>query len=200
MTVKYVKKYTVPSDSVAGKEYLVSITEYGQYQCSCKHWTTRHVECKHILRVKENPEAFETSLGTTTVGLELNPSRRDNKRTLAFMAENEKELRIETRKYINSNNGFWDDDMPIFKKFSRIIRDYMSNHPTCTMKNIYADFDRFEQIFSESDFEDYDIAWLKDFACKIEKEKIPYYQPILDEIKSICIILDEEGKQNVPIL
>jgi hypothetical protein len=80
MTVKYIKKYTISSDSVAGKEYLVSITEHGQWQCSCKHWTTRHVDCKHILRVKSNPEAYETSLGMTTVGLELNPSRRDNKR------------------------------------------------------------------------------------------------------------------------
>jgi hypothetical protein len=197
MTVKYVKKYTVPSDSVAGKEYLVSITEHGQYQCSCKHWTTRHVECKHILRVKENPEAFETSLGTTTIGLELNPSRRDNKRTLTFMTENEKELRIETRKYINSN-GFWDDDMPTFKKLSEIIWDYMDTHPIHLRYDI--DFDRFEQIFSESDFEPYDIAWLKNFACRIENEKMPYYQPILNEIKLICIILDEEEKQNVPIL
>lgn len=87
MTQKYVKKYTVPSDSVAGKEYLVSITENGQWQCSCKHWTTRHVECKHIARVKANPEMYETSLGTTTVGLELNPTRRDSKPTVSRRKE-----------------------------------------------------------------------------------------------------------------
>lgn len=196
MTVKYVKKYTVLSDSVAGKEYLVSITENGQWQCSCKHWITRHVECKHIIRVKQNPEAYETSLGTTTVGLELNPSRRDNKRTFSFMTEDEKELRTEVRRYIHSNGGFWDDDNPIFGKFSDTIWDYMRNHPKCTMKMIDADFDRFEQIFSESDFEDYDRAWLKDFAWRIEKEKISYYQPILKEIKSVVIMLDEEEKQN----
>ena len=187
MTVKYLKKYTVSSESQAGKEYLVSITENGQWQCSCKHWTTRHVECKHIKKVKQNPEAYETSLGTTTVGLELNPSRRDNQRIFPFMADNEKELRTEVRKYINSNGGYWDDDMPLFKKISETIWNYISNH-----SNSGADFDRFEQIFSESDFEDYDRVWLKDFTWRIEKQMIPYYQPILKQIKSIVIMLDEE--------
>lgn len=188
MTQKYVKKYTVSSDSLAGKEYLVSITENGQWQCSCKHWTTRHVECKHISRVKQNPEAYETSLGTTTVGLELNPSRRDNKRTFPFMTQNEKELRTETKKYIHSN-GFWDDDMPIFRNAENVIWDFIKDHP-----NSGADFNAFAQIFSESDFENYARTWLKDFAWRIEQQKISYYQPILQEIKSVLIILDEEEK------
>jgi hypothetical protein len=192
MTVKYIKKYTVSSDSVAGKEYLVSITEHGQWQCSCKHWTTRHVDCKHILKVRINPEAYETSIGTTTVGLELNPSRRDNKRTFPFMTQNEKELRTETRKYIHSNGNFWDDDMPLFKKLENTIWDYIEKH-----SGYGADFNRFERIFSESDFEDYERIWLKNFIQKIEQQKIPYYQPILNEIKSIVIILDEEEKYDV---
>jgi hypothetical protein len=107
------------------------------------------------------------------------------------MTQNEKELRTETRKYIHSNGNFWDDDMPIFKKLSIVIWDYMRNH-----SNSGADFDRFEQIFSESDFEDYDRVWLKDFTWRIEQQRIPYYQPILNEIKSVVIILDEEDKQN----
>lgn len=188
MTQKYAKKYIVPSENTVGTEYLVSITENGQWQCSCKHWTTRHVECKHIAKVKQNPEAYETSLGTTTVGLELNPSRRDNKRTFPFMTQNEKELRTETRKYIHSN-GFWDDHMPIFRVSENVIWDYIRDHP-----NSGSDFDRFVQIFSDSDFENYNRVWLKDFAWKMETQKNSYYQPILNEIKMVLIILDEEGK------
>lgn len=75
----YVRKWIVPSHTTVGKEYLVSLTEHGEYQCSCMHWINRHLECSHIRDVKADPSKYEVSLDNTTIGIELNPTRRDDK-------------------------------------------------------------------------------------------------------------------------
>ena len=188
MTTKYIKKYTVPSDSVAGKEYLVSQTDKGEWQCSCKHWITRHVECKHILRVKQNPEKYETSLGTTTIGLELNPSRRDNKR-IPLMTEDERELRAMVRHETKKDGLFDYTNNAYFQTLTERIWKYITSH-----SNSGIDYERFQNIFDTEDFEDWDRFWLKEFAYRIEKQKISYYQPILKEIKNVAIMLDEASK------
>ena len=45
------------------KTYVVSLTEDGEWECSCKAWTTRvpRRDCKHIKKVKEDPEKYEVS-------------------------------------------------------------------------------------------------------------------------------------------
>lgn len=79
MVFKYRRKFIVPSKSTLGKEYLVSETIHGEWQCSCMHWINRHTDCNHIKDARANPSKYEVGLHKTTIGLELNPTRRDSK-------------------------------------------------------------------------------------------------------------------------
>lgn len=88
MTHSYKRKFIVPSSSKLGKKYLVSLTEYGEWQCSCPHWIYRHLECNHIRKVKENPSKYEVDTYHTTDQLELNPTRRDNKDLTSSIKDN----------------------------------------------------------------------------------------------------------------
>ena len=53
-------------------EYIVSETEDGEWQCSCKAWTTSkpRKDCKHILKAQANPEKYEVDVGWTGKSLE----------------------------------------------------------------------------------------------------------------------------------
>lgn len=56
---KYINQWNVPSDSDPSKNYVVSLTYENEWQCSCFGWT-RHFprkDCKHIRRLKKDPEA-----------------------------------------------------------------------------------------------------------------------------------------------
>lgn len=62
--IKYIKKWTVPSNSEREKIYIVALTETGEYQCSCPAWIFQrkklyHGECWHIKDLKNHPEDFE---------------------------------------------------------------------------------------------------------------------------------------------
>jgi len=50
----YSHKWTIPSSSDPSKSYTVSLTDDGQYECSCPQWIYRRRECKHIQQVKDN--------------------------------------------------------------------------------------------------------------------------------------------------
>lgn len=57
MATVYVKQWNVESNSSRGKFYKVSLTENGEYQCSCPAWIYRRKECSHIKMAKANPES-----------------------------------------------------------------------------------------------------------------------------------------------
>jgi len=42
-------------------QYMVSETEEGEWQCNCKAWTTHkpRKDCKHIIKVKDDPKKYE---------------------------------------------------------------------------------------------------------------------------------------------
>lgn len=48
----WVKKWTVPSNTETGKEYIVSQDEDGNYGCSCPVWKFQRKECKHIQYIR----------------------------------------------------------------------------------------------------------------------------------------------------
>ena len=45
-------------------EYIVSETEDGEWQCSCKAWTTHkpRIDCKHIVKAKADPKKYEVAV------------------------------------------------------------------------------------------------------------------------------------------
>jgi hypothetical protein len=49
---KWIKRWTIPSNSEPGKEYVVSLAADGTYGCSCPAWKFRRLECSHIQLVK----------------------------------------------------------------------------------------------------------------------------------------------------
>ena len=53
-------------------EYIVSETEDGEWQCSCKAWTTHkpRQDCKHIIKAKANPEKYEIAVDWTSKSVE----------------------------------------------------------------------------------------------------------------------------------
>ena len=51
----YSGKWSVPSSSEPNKTYTVSLTEDGDWECSCPQWIYRRRECKHIQQVKNSP-------------------------------------------------------------------------------------------------------------------------------------------------
>jgi hypothetical protein len=67
--MKYMNQWSIPSDSNPSRNYTVSLTYDGEWQCSCIGWT-RHVprkDCKHIRRVKEDPEILNKGVRFATV-------------------------------------------------------------------------------------------------------------------------------------
>jgi len=49
------------------REYIVSETVDGEWQCSCKAWTTGKPrrDCKHIIKAKANPDKYEIAVDWT---------------------------------------------------------------------------------------------------------------------------------------
>jgi hypothetical protein len=54
MTKRYIKKWKVRSQSNPNKFYTVSLTEKGEYECSCPEWIYRRRKCHHIAIVENN--------------------------------------------------------------------------------------------------------------------------------------------------
>uniref|UniRef100_A0A6M3LUJ5 SWIM-type domain-containing protein n=2 Tax=viral metagenome TaxID=1070528 RepID=A0A6M3LUJ5_9ZZZZ len=62
--MKYLNQWIVPSDSDPNRNYTISLTYNEEWQCSCRGWTS-HVprrDCKHIRRIKEDPEALKNGV------------------------------------------------------------------------------------------------------------------------------------------
>jgi Fanconi anemia group M protein len=55
------RSWRVPSESRPGVEYTVTLSDDGTWTCTCPHYTYRRVECKHILKVKEELSAPKAS-------------------------------------------------------------------------------------------------------------------------------------------
>jgi len=51
----YIRKWRVKSVS-GDKEYVVALTDKGEWQCSCPVWIYRRRECHHIRCVKSTPD------------------------------------------------------------------------------------------------------------------------------------------------
>ena len=56
--MKWIKKWIIESESGNGK-YTVSLSDENIWGCSCPVWKFRRQECKHIIRVKLNPERYK---------------------------------------------------------------------------------------------------------------------------------------------
>ena len=56
--MKWIKKWNIKSESGNGI-YVVSLSDKDEWGCSCPAWKFRRQECKHIIRVKLNPERYE---------------------------------------------------------------------------------------------------------------------------------------------
>ena len=54
-------------------EYIVSETVDGEWQCSCKAWTTHlpRKDCKHVRKAKANPEKYEISKDFTGTSVDI---------------------------------------------------------------------------------------------------------------------------------
>lgn len=61
-----------PNEIDKPREYIVSETVEGEWQCSCKAWTTHkpRIDCKHIYKAKANPEKYEVDVNWTGKTLE----------------------------------------------------------------------------------------------------------------------------------
>lgn len=55
----YQQKWTVESFTTRGKEYVVSLTRAGEWQCSCPVWKFRRQICKHILAIQDNRDVID---------------------------------------------------------------------------------------------------------------------------------------------
>lgn len=56
--MKWIKKWNIKSESGKGS-YVVSLSDKNEWGCSCPAWKFRRQECKHIIRVKLNPERYK---------------------------------------------------------------------------------------------------------------------------------------------
>jgi len=56
--MKWTKKWKVKSESGNGS-YVVSLSDKNEWGCSCPAWKFRRQECKHIIRVRLNPERYK---------------------------------------------------------------------------------------------------------------------------------------------
>jgi len=66
--MKYLNQWTVPSNSKP-KNYTISLTYDGEWQCSCKGWTQHfpRKDCTHIRELKANPDALNGGVRFTMV-------------------------------------------------------------------------------------------------------------------------------------
>jgi superfamily II DNA or RNA helicase len=55
------RSWRVPSESRPGVEYTVTLNDDGTWSCTCPHYMYRHMECKHILKVKGGLSAPKAS-------------------------------------------------------------------------------------------------------------------------------------------
>ena len=56
--MKWIKKWHIKSEN-SNREYVVSLSDEDTWGCSCPAWKFRRQGCKHIKRVKLNPERYE---------------------------------------------------------------------------------------------------------------------------------------------
>ena len=56
--MKWIKKWKVKSEN-SNNVYVVSLSDKGEWGCSCPAWKFNRIECKHIIRVKLNPERYK---------------------------------------------------------------------------------------------------------------------------------------------
>ena len=56
--MKWIKKWHIKSES-SNREYVVSLSDENTWGCSCPAWKFRRQECKHIIRVRLNPERYK---------------------------------------------------------------------------------------------------------------------------------------------
>ena len=54
----WIKKWKVKSEN-SNRVYVVSLSDKGKWGCSCPAWIFNRIECKHIIRVKLNPDRYE---------------------------------------------------------------------------------------------------------------------------------------------
>lgn len=63
----YVEQWQIPSHSDPTKTYTVSLTDQGEYQCSCPHWKFRRQECKHIREAKAKLRSEQSDINKKRV-------------------------------------------------------------------------------------------------------------------------------------
>jgi len=56
--MKWIKKWKVKSENGNGN-YVVALSDKNEWGCSCPAWKFHRIECKHIIRVKLNPDLYE---------------------------------------------------------------------------------------------------------------------------------------------
>ena len=56
--MNWVKKWYIESEN-SNRKYTVSLSDEDTWGCSCPAWKFNRIECKHIIRVKLNPERYE---------------------------------------------------------------------------------------------------------------------------------------------
>jgi len=56
--MNWVKKWHIESEN-SNKKYVVSLSDEDTWGCSCPAWKFNRIECKHIIRVKLNPEIYK---------------------------------------------------------------------------------------------------------------------------------------------
>ena len=59
--MKWIKKWKVESEN-GNKNYVVALSDKNEWGCSCPAWKFHRIECKHIIRVKLNPELYKGPL------------------------------------------------------------------------------------------------------------------------------------------
>jgi len=56
--MKWVKRWKIKSEN-GNKYYVVALSDKDEWGCSCPAWKFNRIECKHIIRVKLNPDRYE---------------------------------------------------------------------------------------------------------------------------------------------
>jgi len=56
--MNWVKKWYIESEN-SNRKYTVSLSDEDTWGCSCPAWKFNRIECKHIIRVKLNPERYK---------------------------------------------------------------------------------------------------------------------------------------------
>lgn len=56
--MNWVKKWKVKSEN-SNRVYVVSLSDKDEWGCTCPAWIFNRIECKHIIRVKLNPDRYK---------------------------------------------------------------------------------------------------------------------------------------------